>query len=62
MAIRNGFAKATVTIIDANLTTLITAIVLVCDRYRSDSRICRHVDPGHLVLDVHRDLRFANDL
>jgi SecD/SecF fusion protein len=28
MAIRNGFAKATVTIIDANLTTLITAIVL----------------------------------
>ena len=28
MAVRNGFAKATVTIIDANLTTLITAIVL----------------------------------
>ncbi|TWT87930.1 protein translocase subunit SecD [Stieleria varia] len=28
MAIRNGFAKATVTIIDANLTTLLTAIVL----------------------------------
>lgn len=28
MAIRNGFSKATVTIIDANLTTLITAIVL----------------------------------
>ena len=28
MAIRNGFAKATVTIVDANLTTLITAIVL----------------------------------
>ncbi|MEM8670809.1 MAG: protein translocase subunit SecD [Planctomycetota bacterium] len=28
MAIRNGFGKATVTIIDANLTTLITAIVL----------------------------------
>lgn len=28
MAIRNGFAKATVTIIDANLTTLFTAIVL----------------------------------
>ncbi|QDT05848.1 bifunctional preprotein translocase subunit SecD/SecF [Rubripirellula lacrimiformis] len=28
MSIRNGFAKATVTIIDANLTTLITAIVL----------------------------------
>ncbi|MDE0867022.1 MAG: protein translocase subunit SecD, partial [Rubripirellula sp.] len=28
MAIRNGFAKASVTIIDANLTTLITAIVL----------------------------------
>ncbi len=28
MAIRNGFAKATVTIIDSNLTTLITAIVL----------------------------------
>ena len=28
MAIRNGFAKATVTIIDANLTTLITAFVL----------------------------------
>lgn len=28
MAIRNGYAKATVTIIDANLTTLFTAIVL----------------------------------
>ncbi|MCG8586620.1 MAG: protein translocase subunit SecD, partial [Pirellulales bacterium] len=28
MAIRNGFAKATTTIVDANLTTLITAIVL----------------------------------
>ena len=28
MAIRNGFAKATVTIVDSNLTTLITAIVL----------------------------------
>ncbi|HBV62823.1 MAG TPA: hypothetical protein DEF45_07345, partial [Rhodopirellula sp.] len=25
---RNGFAKATVTIVDANLTTLITAFVL----------------------------------
>ena len=28
MAIRNGFDKATVTIIDANLTTLITALIL----------------------------------
>jgi SecD/SecF fusion protein len=28
MAIRNGFGKATVTIVDANLTTLFTAIVL----------------------------------
>ena len=28
MAIRNGFAKATITIVDANLTTLFTAIVL----------------------------------
>ena len=28
MAVRNGFAKATITIVDANLTTLITAIVL----------------------------------
>ena len=28
MAVRNGFAKATVTIVDANLTTLITAFVL----------------------------------
>ena len=28
MAVRNGFGKATVTIVDANLTTLITAIVL----------------------------------
>jgi SecD/SecF fusion protein len=28
MAIRNGFSRATVTIVDANLTTLITAIVL----------------------------------
>ncbi|MFG0253991.1 MAG: protein translocase subunit SecD, partial [Rhodopirellula sp. JB053] len=28
MAIRNGFARATTTIVDANLTTLITAIVL----------------------------------
>jgi SecD/SecF fusion protein len=28
MAIRNGFSKATTTIVDANLTTLITAIVL----------------------------------
>ena len=28
MAIRNGFAKATTTIVDANLTTLITAVVL----------------------------------
>ena len=28
MAIRNGFARATTTIIDANITTLITAIVL----------------------------------
>ncbi|KAA5543172.1 protein translocase subunit SecD [Roseiconus nitratireducens] len=28
MAIRNGFSKATVTIVDANLTTLFTAIVL----------------------------------
>ena len=28
MAIRNGFAKATTTIVDANLTTLITAIIL----------------------------------
>ncbi len=60
MAIRNGFAKATVTIIDANLTTLITAIVLVRDRHRPDSRFRRHVDPGHPVLDVHRDLRLAN--
>ncbi|MEE2990176.1 MAG: protein translocase subunit SecD [Planctomycetota bacterium] len=28
MAIRNGFSRATITIVDANLTTLITAIVL----------------------------------
>ena len=28
MAIRNGFARATTTIVDANMTTLITAIVL----------------------------------
>ena len=28
MAIRNGFAKATTTIVDANLTTLITAAIL----------------------------------
>ena len=28
MAIRNGFDKATVTIVDANLTTLITALIL----------------------------------
>ena len=28
MAIRNGFDKATTTIVDANVTTLITAIVL----------------------------------
>ncbi|WP_164103105.1 protein translocase subunit SecD [Candidatus Laterigemmans baculatus] len=28
MAIRNGFGRATITIVDANLTTLITAIVL----------------------------------
>lgn len=28
MAVRNGFARATTTIVDANLTTLITAIVL----------------------------------
>lgn len=28
MAVRNGFAKATITIVDANLTTLFTAIVL----------------------------------
>ena len=28
MAVRNGFSKATITIVDANLTTLITAIVL----------------------------------
>src|SRR5690348_3366177 len=28
MAIRNGFDRATITIIDANLTTLITAVVL----------------------------------
>ena len=28
MAIRNGFSRATVTIVDANLTTLITAVVL----------------------------------
>ncbi len=28
MAIRNGFARATTTIVDANLTTLITAVVL----------------------------------
>ncbi len=28
MAIRNGFARATVTIIDSNLTTIITAVVL----------------------------------
>lgn len=28
MAIRNGFSKATTTIVDANLTTLITAVVL----------------------------------
>ena len=28
MAIRNGFARATATIIDSNVTTLITAVVL----------------------------------
>jgi SecD/SecF fusion protein len=28
MAIRNGFSRATTTIVDANLTTVITAIVL----------------------------------
>lgn len=28
MAIRNGFGRATTTIVDANLTTLITALVL----------------------------------
>ena len=28
MAIRNGFSRATTTIVDANITTLITAIVL----------------------------------
>ena len=27
-AVRNGFSRATVTIVDANLTTLITAILL----------------------------------
>ena len=32
MAIRNGFARATTTIVDANVTTLITAIVLYMNR------------------------------
>ncbi len=30
MAIRNGFGRATTTIVDANLTTLITGVVLYC--------------------------------
>ncbi len=32
---------------------------VVCDRHRPDSRICGHVDLGHLVFDVHGDLCLA---
>ncbi len=60
MAIRNGFAKATVTIIDANLTTLITAIVLYAIGTDQIRGFRGHVDLGNSVLDVYRDLRFAN--
>ena len=59
MAIRNGFGRATTTIVDANVTTLITAMVLVCHRHRSDPRIRRDVDSGHLDEYVHGDLLFA---
>ena len=39
MAIRNGFSRATTTIIDSNLTTLITAVVLYVDRHRPDQGV-----------------------
>ena len=46
MAIRNGFARATTTIVDANLTTLITAMVLYVVGHAADQGLRRRLDPG----------------
>ena len=62
MAIRNGFARATTTIVDANVTTLITALVLYAIGTDQIRGFRRDVDPGHLDEYVHGDLLLASGL
>ncbi|MDZ7795755.1 MAG: protein translocase subunit SecD [Candidatus Marinimicrobia bacterium] len=46
-AVENGYSRALITILDANLTTLITALVLWQYGFRTDTRICRCLVLGH---------------
>ena len=59
MAIRNGFARATTTIVDANVTTLITAFILYAIGTDQIQRLRGHADPGHPDEYVHGDLLFS---
>ena len=60
MAIRNGFGRATRTIIDANMTTIISAVVMYTIGSRTDQRLRRHAHLGRASEHVHGHLLLAN--
>ena len=53
MAIRNGFGRAMSAIVDSNITTLMTAVVLYVLGYGSGQRFRRDAVPGYLDQLVH---------
>ena len=59
MAIRNGFGRAMSAIIDSNLTTIISGIVLYSIGHRPGEGLCRDLDSGHPCEPVHGDLLHA---
>ncbi len=62
MAIRNGFSRAMATIIDSNVTTLITAVVLYVIGTDQIKGFAVTLDPGLADEHVHGRLRGARDL
>ena len=60
-AVEAGYAKAFLTILDSNVTTLVAALFLFV-RHRAGQGIRRHADHRHRGQHVHRRLRHADHL
>ena len=60
-AINAGYEKALSSITDANVTTLIAAVVLFCDWYGADQGFRDNAAARHHHFDVHRDRRHPRD-